>query len=114
MNLLIVGVRDHENVEDFLSVLVELEVVGLQVLDSSSVMEVLSRSAPIFAGLRQLMTRPKAESKIIIGLTERDDILLRLGVLLKKIDVDLNEPAVGYALLVPVAQWAGCPDFEAE
>lgn len=114
MNLLVVAARDQGNVEDFLSVLVELDVAGLEVLESSSVMQVLARHAPIFAGLRQLITRPKTESRIILGLTENDDILLRLDALLRKIGLDLGEPGVGYAILVPTAQWIGHLDFEAE
>jgi len=112
MNLLIVAIEDQEHVEDFLSVLVELDVAGLQVVDSATVMEVLAREAPIFAGLRQLLTRPKAAGKIILGLAKGDDALDKLDKLLKKIDLDMDSPGIGYALLAPIAQWRGLLDFD--
>jgi len=90
MKLLIVAVESQEHVEDFLSVLVELEVAGLQVMEARTVMELLAREAPIFAGLRQLITRPKAESKIILGITQQDDVLQKLDRLLKKIGLDIG------------------------
>jgi len=111
MNLLIVVVQDPEKTEDFFSVLVALDVVGLQVLNSSSVMDVLAREAPIFAGLRQLMMRPTAESKTIIGLVERN-ILRDLDRQLQKIDIDLGELGVGYAVLLPVIDQLGQAGLE--
>jgi len=107
MKLLIVAVESQEHVEDFLSVLVELEVAGLQVMEARTVMELLAREAPIFAGLRQLITRPKAESKIILGITQQDDVLQKLDRLLKKIGLDLNRPGFGYAVLLPLADAIG-------
>ncbi|MGC9453594.1 MAG: hypothetical protein ACP5HU_01905 [Phycisphaerae bacterium] len=107
MNLLIVAVADEENVDDFLAALVDLDVNGLQVSDSSTVMEILAQDAPIFAGLRQLMSRPKAAGKLIFGVTDEDDILGRLDKLLRRLDIDLSEPGTGYALLVPLADTLG-------
>ena len=107
MNLLVVAVADEEYVEDFLTVLVELDVDGLEVVDSSTVMEILARETPIFAGLRQLMSRPKAAGKLIFGVTEDDDVLPRLEKLLKRVKVDLSEPGTGYALLLPVTASLG-------
>ncbi|OPX22079.1 MAG: hypothetical protein B1H04_05575 [Planctomycetales bacterium 4484_123] len=112
MNLLIIAIDDPGHLDDFLSALVELDVAGLRVLDSFSVMEMLAREAPIFAGLRQLITRPRGESKTILGLTQDDDILTRLDELLKKVGLDFDSSSAGYALLVPVSQWIGHPDLE--
>jgi len=112
MNLLIVAIEDQEQVEDFLSVLVELDVAGLQVVDSATVMEVLAREAPIFAGLRQLISRPKAAGKIIVGVAKSDEVLPKLARLLKKIGLDLDSPGVGYALLVGISQSQGLLDFD--
>jgi len=112
MNLLIIAIDDPGHLEDFLSALVELDVAGLRVLDSFSVMEMLAREAPIFAGLRQLVTSPKGESKTILGLTKDDDILARLDRLLRKVGLDFDRSTGGYALLVPVSQWIGHPDLE--
>ncbi len=107
MNLLIVAVGDPEHVEDFLSVLVDLDVGGLQIVDSSTVMEMLAREAPIFAGLRRLVMRPRAESKIILGIAERDGTLEELHRSLRKIGLDLERGNIGYALLLPIAQHIG-------
>ena len=111
MNALIVLIENPENAEDFLSVLVELDVAGLQMIDSSSVMGILARQAPIFAGLRQLVTRPKADSKLVFGLSEDPNILSRLRKMLKKIDLDLDAPGIGYAVVMPIADKAGTLEF---
>ena len=113
MNLLIAVVEDEEHVEDFLSVLVELDVAGLQVLDSASVVEVLAREAPIFAGLRQLITRPTAASKTLVGIAPKD-ILPELGRLLKKIGLQIDKPGTGYAVQVPIGGSIGHLDFDSE
>ncbi|MFP3938181.1 MAG: hypothetical protein ACLFVW_07540 [Phycisphaerae bacterium] len=114
MNLLIVAVADEEYVDDFLAALVDLDVNGLEVVDSSTVMEILAQDAPIFAGLRQLMSRPKAAGKLILGVTAEDDILQRLDKLLKRLDLDLSDPGTGYALLLPVTDWLGDLDLGEE
>jgi len=113
MNLLIAVVEDEEHLEDFLSALVELDVTGLQVLNSASVVEVLAREAPIFAGLRQLITRPTAESKTLVGIAPRD-VLPDLSRLLKKIGLEIDQPGTGYAVQVPLGGAIGHLDFDGE
>lgn len=114
MNLLVVVLENAENIEDLLSVLVELDVGGLQVAESSTVMDILARETPIFAGLRDLITRPQAESKIVFGLTDNDQILDRLGALMKRIGLDLDESGTGYAFLMPVGKWIGQLGMDAD
>ena len=107
MNLLIVVVEDIEQVDDVLAALVELDVAGLQVLDSASVMGFLARQSPIFAGLLQLVSRPKSESKTVFGVAEDPDILKRLDALLKRAGIDLDQPQTGHALLMPIVRQIG-------
>lgn len=111
MKLMVLVVEDADQVEDCLSAVVDLDVAGVQVVHSATVMDVLAREAPIFAGLRELLTRPKAESRLIFGLTERD-VLPELGRLLKRVNIDLDKPGVGYAFVVPLADHIGQLDFE--
>jgi len=111
VNLLILIVEDAEHVEEFLSAVIELDVAGIQVVDSAAVMDVLAREAPIFAGLRELVTRPKAQSKIVLGVTA-GDILPDLDRLLKRVGVDLNKPGFGYAVQLPIDGHLGTLDFE--
>jgi hypothetical protein len=110
MKLLIVIVNEPERIEDFFSALVALDVAGLQVMDSVSVMEALAREAPIFAGLRQLVTRPKAASKTIFGMTSDDQILSKLSSVLRRIGLDLDEPGTGYGILLPIQDSTGEPE----
>jgi len=111
MKLLILIVEDADRVEDCLSAVVELDVAGVQVVDSSAVINVLAREAPIFAGLRELITRPKADSKLILGITKKE-ILPELHRLLKRVGIDLDSPGVGYAFLLPIEGLVGLLDFE--
>ena len=110
MKLLMLVVNDVDRLEDFFSALVELDVEGLQAVDASSATSLLAVEAPIFAGLRQLLTRPRGESKILLGLTEDGDVLLRLADTLRGIGLDLDEPGVGFALLLPIEGLAGHVD----
>ena len=112
MNLLIVVVREPERLDDFLSVLVQLDVAGIQVIETASSLGVLAREAPIFAGLRQLVTRPEAYGRTILGLTDRDDVLDELARMLRRVDVELD--ATGYALTVPVGKLVGRPEVDAD
>ncbi len=111
MKLLVVVVNVPERAEVFYSALVDLDVDGLEVVNASSVMTVLAREAPIFAGLRKLVTQPKADSMIIFGFTDDDKILTRLSVLLRKVGIDLDKPGTGYAVLVPIAGRSGRPEL---
>lgn len=111
MKLLVLVVEDADQVDDCLSAVVDLDVAGVQVVDSSTVMDVLAREAPIFAGLRELITRPKAESRLILGLTERD-VLLELDRLLKRVNIDLSKPGVGYAFILSLEAHIGRLDFD--
>ena len=111
MRLLILIVEDADHVEDFLSAVIELDVAGIQIIDSAAVMDLLAREAPIFAGLRELVTRPKAQSKIILGVT-REDILSELDRLLKRVGIHLDRPGVGYALQLPIEGQLGSLDFD--
>lgn len=111
MKLMVLVVEDADQVEDCLSAVVDLDVAGIQVVDSSTVMNILAREAPIFAGLRELITRPKAEGRIILGLTERD-ILPELDRLLKRVKIDLDQPGVGYAFTLSLDGHIGQLDFD--
>jgi hypothetical protein len=111
MRLLVLVVEDSDLVDDCLSAVVELDVAGVQVVHSSTVMEVLAREAPIFAGLRELITRPKAESRLILGVANRS-VLAELDRLLQRIGIKLSEPGVGYALEVPLDGLIGQLEFD--
>jgi len=112
MHLLIVVLEDPDRIDDVLSACVTLEVAGLQVTDTQSVVGLLAAEAPIFAGLRQLVTRPRADSKVVFGLTDEDDTLDRLTRLLRKVDLDLDAYGTGYAFTVGVSQWVGNLDLD--
>jgi len=111
MKLLVLVVEDADRVEDCLSAVVELDVAGVQVIDAAAVMDVLAREAPIFAGLRELIARPKAESRLIVGVC-RSDVLRELDRLLKRVGIDLDQPGVGYAFVLPLEAHIGQLDFD--
>jgi len=112
MKLVIVVLNIPHRTEDCLAALVDLDVAGLQVMDTSSVMCFLAQEAPIFAGLRQLLTRPQSHSKTIFGLTEDAEIIAKLARTLREIDLDLEKSGAGYAFLLPLADWTGGIDEE--
>ena len=45
---------------------------------------------------------------------ERDAVIAELRKILRKVDVDFDDPRTGYAVLVPVSHLAGQPEADAD
>ncbi len=54
MKLLVIVLNKENFLDDILSSLVELGVMGATVIESTRMSEILAREIPIFAGLRQM------------------------------------------------------------
>lgn len=102
MKLLIVVLNNPDLVSEVVPVLVELDVRKIVSLETETVMNFLAREVPIFAGIRELVTSPRAYTKTLFGITDSGNILEELDNFLKDINIDLKESGDGYALTIPI------------
>ena len=72
MQLLVAVVNHEEHVDDVLAGFVELGITGATVLESKGMGRVLSREVPIFAGVRSLAARSRAENRTIFCVVSDD------------------------------------------
>ena len=103
MELLVIVLNKEEYLENILSILVELGVSGATILDSEGLGHFLAYEVPIFAGLRQLISREKrALNKTIFALVEEKDFLSKLKKILKEEEIDFSKPGTGIIFTLPV------------
>ncbi|MBN1807522.1 MAG: hypothetical protein JW909_00525 [Planctomycetes bacterium] len=107
MKLLVVVLNERENLDDLMEALLALEVNGLTSVESEEVVSLLAQEVPIFAGLRHMLTGPREHNMTVFGLSDKDDVLVRLAESLKEVGVDMNASGFGYAFCVPVEGAAG-------
>ena len=102
MKLLIVVLNNPDLVSEVVPVLVELDVRRIVSLETETMLHFLAREVPIFAGIRELVTSPRAYTKTLFGITESENILSELDNFLKDINIDLTGSGDGYALTIPM------------
>jgi hypothetical protein len=105
MMLLVVVLNDTNRVPDVLEALLELDVRKTTAIETESLVHICAREAPIFAGLRQLVTDPVADSRTIFGLVDgtKPGILDEFEEILNSVDLSLRKPGLGFAFLLPVS-----------
>ena len=110
MKLLIVVVNRTEFVPDIISTLVELNVRGVVVLESESIIQFLAQEVSIFIGLRDLIQPKRSFNKTILALTDNHNILEDLYNMLKRIRIDLKAPGMGYATTITIDEIIESPE----
>lgn len=106
MQLLIAVINEEEKLDEILSGFMELGVTGATILDSEGMGRVLSHDIPIFAGLQSLASRTRPKNQTIFSVVddEKADAVISL---LQEICGDLESPATGIAITVPVSRVTG-------
>jgi nitrogen regulatory protein P-II 1 len=110
MKLLVIVLTDRDKLDEVLGALVELDVTGGTVIDTEGIAQVLAAEIPIFAGLRQLITEPRASSKTILALSPHNDIVSRMNELLKETGTDFSAPGTGVMFSITVDNVIGSED----
>jgi len=107
VKLVVVVVNDPARIEDVLACLIDLEVGGVTVCETTAAIAVLAQEAPLFAGLRELVTAPRSHSRTVFGYTEDADVLDRLERVLREVGYDLAAPGAGFAFLLDLERFVG-------
>ncbi|HET7458240.1 MAG TPA: P-II family nitrogen regulator [Gemmatimonadaceae bacterium] len=112
MQLLVAVVNHEEHVDDVLAGFVELGITGATVLESKGMGRVLSREVPIFAGVRSLAARSRAENRTIFCVVS-DDRAEAAMAMIQEVCGDLAAPGAGIAFTVPIGRVVGLsPELE--
>jgi nitrogen regulatory protein P-II 1 len=106
MQLLVAVINHEERVDDILSGFVELGITGATIVESRGMGRVLSRDVPIFAGLRELDSRSRANNRMIFCVA--DDAKVDEAIaMIQEVCGGLDEPGVGILFTVPVGRVIG-------
>jgi nitrogen regulatory protein PII len=106
MQLLVAVVNHEEFVDDVLAGFVELGITGATILESRGMGRVLSREAPIFAGVRSLASQSRAENRTVLCVVEDDKADAAIAMV-QEVCGDLSRPGAGIVFTVPNGRVVG-------
>jgi nitrogen regulatory protein P-II 1 len=106
MQLLVAVINHEERVDEILSGFVELGITGATIIESRGMGRVLSREVPIFAGLRELDSRSRANNRMIFCVAD-DPKIDEAIAMIQEVCGGLDEPGVGILFTVPVGRVIG-------
>lgn len=109
MRLLIILLNQEEYLDDILAELIELEVSIASVIDGVTMERVLAKDVPIFAGLMQSTRGSRSYNKNVFALIPSQKVVDQLVEILRELEIDLSNPAVGMLFTVPVDFILGNP-----
>ncbi len=113
MRLLMIILNKEEFLDDILSSLVELGIMGATVIESTRMSEILMREIPIFAGLREMKRASRAYNRVIIAPIEKKEIVGELLGVLKEMNIDFGKSETGILFTIPIEDFSGnLKDFE--
>lgn len=107
MQLLIAVINQEEKLDEILSGLVELGVTGATIINSEGMGRVLSHDIPIFAGLETLASRSRPQNQTLFSVIREDDKVDAVIALLQEICGNLEDPATGIVVTVPLNRAVG-------
>jgi nitrogen regulatory protein P-II 1 len=106
VKLLIAVINREEALDEILSGFLELGVSGATILESEGMGRVISHDIPIFAGLGQLasLSRPRNQTIFTVLRDEKVDAVIAM---LQEITGNLEDPATGIVMTVPLDRVVG-------
>jgi nitrogen regulatory protein P-II 1 len=107
VQLLIAVINQEEKLDEILSGLVELGVTGATIINSEGMGRVLSHDIPIFAGLETLASRSRPQNQTLFSVIREDDKVDAVIALLQEICGNLEDPATGIVVTVPLNRAVG-------
>jgi nitrogen regulatory protein P-II 1 len=112
--LVIIILNKEEILDDLLSILVELGVTDVTIVESQSMGGVLAHRIPIFAGLRLQLGGEKIYSRTIFAITDDKGIDKKIDYMLNDCGIDLSK-GVGRIVVIKIESILGephLPDLE--
>lgn len=109
MYLLIIILNKEEYLDDVLSVLVEMGITNVTIMDTQSLEMALAYKVPIFAGLKFQLGGRTPYSKTIFVLGDDEDAGKEIIGLLKGVGIDLEERGVARIITLKIESVLGSP-----
>jgi nitrogen regulatory protein P-II 1 len=106
MQLLLAVINEPERVDDVLAGFLELGIRGATVIQSEGMGRLLSHDIPIFAGLQTLISGSRSQNRTIFSIV-RDDQVDPAIELLQQVCGNMEAPATGIAVALPIAKIVG-------
>lgn len=107
MHLLVVILNKEEFLDDVLSALVEMGIIGATVIESTRMSEILVHNVPIFAGLGQMRRGDRTFNRIIIAPVEKKEAPGEVLKVLKELNIDFSDSETGVLFTVPIENFSG-------
>lgn len=109
MYLLIIILNKEEYLDDVLSVLVEMGMTDVTIMDTQSLEMALAYKVPIFAGLKLQLGGRTPFSKTIFVLADDKNAGSEIIELLKEVGIDLEERGVARIITIGIESVLGTP-----
>ncbi|MHA2601019.1 MAG: hypothetical protein AM324_002675 [Candidatus Thorarchaeota archaeon SMTZ1-83] len=109
MYLLIIILNKEEYLDDVLSVLIEMGITDVTIVDTQSLEMALAYRVPIFAGLKFQLGGRTPYSKTIFALADDKNTGKEIIELLKEVGIDLEEKGVARIVTIAVESVLGTP-----
>jgi nitrogen regulatory protein P-II 1 len=107
MHLLVVILHKEEFLDDVLSGLVEMGIIGATVIESTRMSEILVHDIPIFAGLRQMKRGGRTFNRVIIAPIEKREVTGEVLKVLKELNIDFSDSETGVLFTIPIEDFSG-------
>jgi nitrogen regulatory protein P-II 1 len=108
-------INQEEKLDDILAGFLELGITGATVIRSEGMGRVLSQDIPVFAGLQTLMSRARPQNQTIFSVIREEAKVEGAIALLQEICGDMNDPATGIVMTLPVHRVVGlAPELRGE
>ena len=101
LRLLVAVINDREKLDDILSGFLELGITGATIVNSEGMGRMLSHDIPIFAGLQTLISGSRPQNRMVLSLIPLDKVGPAIA-LLQEVCGNLDDPATGIVLTIPV------------
>ncbi|MDD5066198.1 MAG: hypothetical protein PHF84_04055 [bacterium] len=93
--------------EDFLTALIEVGILNSMVITPNCLEEALPIHVPLFAGLQFTMEGEKPFIKLVLSLTDNEEIIYKINDLLLATGIDITKEKIGEIFNVPISSAIG-------
>jgi hypothetical protein len=106
MKYMIVTLYDPRHLDDVMLALTANAAHHAVVLDGKAVAPALMQDVPLFAGFRADLDEPRGVVKLVLAMVAETETVRQIRGDLKEAGIDLEDPAVGHVVVIPVEELA--------
>ena len=104
--MLLAVINEPEKIDDVMAGFFEVGIRGATVITSEGMGNILSHDIPIFAGLRTLIHGSRPQNRTIFSIVADDQVDPAMEVL-QRVCGDMEQPATGIAVTIPLGKVVG-------